>query len=113
MMTTAENSQQSNEENMRWRFVHRPMVALAIMIAVSGNAFAADMPTKAAPLTPAPAIPGWTFSLTPYAWAISLDGSATVKGRTTDVDANFFSDPRPYAISKRFVRIGCLGRSAL
>jgi len=111
MMTTAENSQQSNEENMRWRFVHRPMVALAIMIAVSGNAFAADMPTKAAPLTPAPAIPGWTFSLTPYAWAISLDGSATVKGRTTDVDANFFQILDHTQFPKNLFELAALGEA--
>src|SRR5215468_9760297 len=111
MMTTAENSQQSNEENMRWRFVHRPMVALAIMIAVSGNAFAADMPTKAAPLTPAPAIPGWTFSLTPYAWAISLNGSATVKGRTTDVDANFFQILDHTQFPKNLLELAALGEA--
>jgi hypothetical protein len=28
--------------------------------------------------------------LTPYAWATSLKGSTTVKGRTTDIDASFF-----------------------
>jgi hypothetical protein len=74
---------------MRWLFAHRLVASLAIMVGAWGSAFAADMPTKA-PMAPAPAIPGWTFSLTPYAWAISLDGSTKVKGRTTGVDANFF-----------------------
>jgi hypothetical protein len=65
--------------------------AFAITFGAAGSAIAADvaMPTKA-PLTPPPAIQGWTFSLTPYVWATSLSGSTTVKGRTTDVDANFF-----------------------
>jgi hypothetical protein len=63
-------------------------VALAA-VALTSAGHAADMPTKA-PIAPAPAIPGWTFTLTPYLWAINLNGSSTVKGRTTDVDANFF-----------------------
>ena len=73
--------------------VHRTIASIfsfAMVLGICSSAVAADMPTKAPPLAPPPAIPGWTFSLTPYAWAISLDGSATVKGRTTDVDANFF-----------------------
>jgi len=47
------------------------------------------MPAKA-PLVRAPALETWTFSLTPYVWATSLNGSTTVKGRTTDIDASFF-----------------------
>jgi hypothetical protein len=63
----------------------------ALAVGMSGWAIAADvaMPTKA-PITPPPAIQGWTFSFTPYVWATSLTGSTTVKGRTTEVDANFF-----------------------
>jgi len=63
----------------------------AIALGLSGAASAADMamPTKA-PLAPPPAIEAWTFSLTPYAWATALNGSTTVKGRTTDIDASFF-----------------------
>lgn len=61
-----------------------------VAIGMTVIAHAADLPTKAPPLTPAPAIPAWTFSLTPYFWTTSLSGSTTVKGRTTDVDANFF-----------------------
>jgi len=67
----------------------RIIASFAITIGVSGAAMAADMPTKA-PITPPPVIQGWTFSLTPYVWATSLSGSATVKGITTDVDAGFF-----------------------
>jgi hypothetical protein len=31
----------------------------------------------------------WRFSLTPYAWAISLDGDATVQGQKSPVDIGF------------------------
>ena len=58
-------------------------------IGTSVAAHAADMPTKA-PITPPPAIQGWTYSLTPYFWATSLNGSTTVKGRTADVDVGLF-----------------------
>ena len=67
------------------------IAGLAIALGISGAAIAADvaMPTKA-PITPTPAIEAWTFSLTPYVWATSLNGSTTVKGRTADIDASFF-----------------------
>ena len=53
-------------------------------------AMAADLPS-APPAQPKPPVfsPGWTFRLTPYAWATSLNGSQTVKGRTFNVDASF------------------------
>ena len=62
---------------------------MVVAIGMSVAAHAADMPTKA-PITPPPAIQGWTYSLTPYFWAVSLNGSTTAKGRTADVDAGFF-----------------------
>ena len=67
------------------------IAGLAMALGVSGAAIAADvaMPIKA-PIAPAPAIEVWTFSLTPYVWATSLNGSTTVKGRTADIDASFF-----------------------
>ena len=56
-----------------------------ILFAISVSAaHAADMPVKA-PIAPAPLIDRWTFSLTPYFWAISLNGSSTVKGRTAEI----------------------------
>jgi len=63
----------------------------ALALGASAGAIAADvaMPAKA-PLVRAPALETWTFSLTPYVWATSLNGSTTVKGRTTDIDASFF-----------------------
>ena len=63
----------------------------ALSICLSGAAMSADtapMPRKAiaAPVAvPSP----WIFSVTPYFWAPSLNGSATVKGRTTDADVSF------------------------
>jgi hypothetical protein len=48
----------------------------------------ATMPTKAI-VSPAPAISPWTYSVTSYAWLTSLNGSSTVKGRTTDINAGF------------------------
>ena len=62
---------------------------MVVAIGMSVAAHAADMPTKA-PITPPPAIQGWTYTLTPYFWATSLNGSTTVKGRTADVDVGFF-----------------------
>ena len=68
------------------------MAGLTMAFGLTGAASAADvaMPTKAPPLTPPPVLEAWTFSLTPYAWATALNGSTTVKGRTTDIDASFF-----------------------
>jgi hypothetical protein len=69
------------------------LAASAFGIVLSASALAADlprMPTKAAPIAPAPVIDGWTFKLTPYAWAPSVSGSTTVKGFTTDVNASIF-----------------------
>jgi len=36
-----------------------------------------------------PAESGWEFTVAPYLWAISMDGSVTVKGLKADVDASF------------------------
>ena len=61
--------------------------ALALGIGIS-HATAADIaaPAKA---PPSPAIDAWSFSLTPYGWLTALDGSTTVRGRTTYVNASF------------------------
>lgn len=67
-------------------------IAMAMGLCVSNGAMAADipMPIKSLPMKPAPAIDTWSFRFTPYIWATSLNGFATVKGYTTDVDASFF-----------------------
>jgi hypothetical protein len=74
------------------------------------TAHAADMPTKA-PITPPPAIQGWTYSLTPYFWATSLNGSTTVKGRTTDVDAGFFDILDHTQFPKGLFQLAALGEA--
>lgn len=67
--------------------------ASLLVIGFSGIAAAADaapprrMPVKAAP-PPVPIDP-WTIRFSSYFWAPSLNGSSTVKGRTTDVDVSF------------------------
>lgn len=73
----------------------RPICAAAALVAANGvgiavpatSAVAADLPAIAAP---APALPAWTFFATGYAWLPSINGTSTVRGRTTDVDATFF-----------------------
>jgi hypothetical protein len=86
--------------------------AFAIMLGLCGGASAADvsMPTKA-PITYPAAIQGWTYSLTPYFWATSLNGSTTVKGRTTDVDAGFFDILDHTQFPKGLFQLAALGEA--
>jgi hypothetical protein len=51
---------------------------------MSGPAFAADF---AEPPTPADK---WEFSFTPYGWMINVNGDITARGRTVDVNEDFF-----------------------
>jgi hypothetical protein len=77
----------------------RLAVGLAVGIFVSGTAMGADiapMPTKAT-VAPAPVFNPWTFNVMFPAWTPSLHGSTTVKGRTMDVDAGFYTDILPNA----------------
>src|SRR6478672_2114739 len=68
------------------KFVIAAVAALGCTI----PAMAADLPTAPAAQPKPPTFsPGWTFRVTPYAWATSLNGSQTVKGRTVDVNASF------------------------
>jgi hypothetical protein len=85
-------------------------VGALIAIGTSGAAHAADMPTKA-PITPPPVIQGWTYSLTPYFWAPSLNGSTTVKGRTTDVDAGIFDILDHTQFPKGLFELAALGEA--
>ncbi len=78
---------------MKFLLLPRPIgliAAMAMTVGITSGAIGADvaLPTKA-PLAPAPTIETWTFSLTPYLWATSLNGHTTVKGVTTDVNAGF------------------------
>ena len=61
----------------------------ASLAGLSGHALAADMPMPAKAPVVAPALETWSFSLTPYAWLTALNGSSTVRGRTTNLDASF------------------------
>jgi hypothetical protein len=81
-----------------------------VAIGMSAGAYAADMPIKA-PITPPPAIERWTFSLTPYLWATSLNGSTTVKGRTIDVDASFIDIVEHTEIPKNLFQLAALGEA--
>ena len=65
---------------------------LGCVVGYAGALHAADMPVKAPQAAPVPAYNPWRFDLTPYAWMPSLNGSSTIKGHTTDIDATFFGD---------------------
>jgi len=95
---------------MRFPLLRKTVFSLVIALGINGGAIAADMPTKA-PLAPAPAIPGWTFSLTPYAWAVSLNGSLTVKGRTADVNVGFFDILDHTQFPKDLFELAALGEA--
>jgi hypothetical protein len=61
-------------------------VAVGGLLSISAAATAADLPVKTiAPQT----APAWAFYATPYFWALSIDGTSTIKGRSLDVDATF------------------------
>jgi len=85
-------------------------IGALIAIGASIVANAADMPVKA-PIIPPPVIQGWTYSLTPYFWATSLNGSTTVKGRTTDVDAGFFDILDHTQFPKGLFELAALGEA--
>jgi len=77
---------------MRIPSSHFPVAHLtALLIACcGGSAIAADMAVpRKAPIALPPAIETWSFRLTPYVWMTSINGSTTVKGRTSDVSASF------------------------
>ncbi|SFK51786.1 outer membrane protein [Methylocapsa palsarum] len=48
-------------------------------------------PLFAAPqfIPAAPPAPGWQFTLTPYMWAMGLNGTTTTRGQTVDTNASF------------------------
>ncbi|MCJ7593187.1 MAG: hypothetical protein MUO52_00260 [Desulfobacterales bacterium] len=71
--------QKLNENRMGKRtFWFVVVVAVFIMAVVCTPAVASE-----------PDEDGWEFAFTPYLWALSLDGSATVKGHKSDVDMSF------------------------
>lgn len=52
---------------------------------VGTASFAADLPPR--PTPPPPHVPAWTYIAMPYAWLPSVNGTTTVKGRSTKIDA--------------------------
>lgn len=76
------------------KFITRASTAAIVGASLcAGVANAADispaMPVKA--MAPAPFNP-WKIDVTPYFWMPSLNGSSTVKGHATDIDATFFGE---------------------
>ncbi|HEX5998660.1 MAG TPA: hypothetical protein VFZ16_04575 [Hyphomicrobiaceae bacterium] len=66
------------------------LAAGAVLLGATGTAAAADLGAgpPVAEERPPPSPSAWTFSFTPYSWLSGLDGSTTVRGRTTDIDAD-------------------------
>lgn len=74
-------------------FVLGSFVIVATLCWLSTDSQAADLPSGGgyayvAPVAVAPS--GWQFRFTPYAWAPSVVGDATVRGHTVDIDASFW-----------------------
>lgn len=76
-------------ETLGIRFLATVMVSLAGALAPINTASSADvaLPVEAPPVPVQSG--GWTYTFTPYAWLPALNGSSTVRGQTTDVDASF------------------------
>jgi hypothetical protein len=68
----------------------RALAALSALLGAAAMAAAADLDPGPAvserQVEPAPR--PWTVSFMPYAWLTGLNGHTTVKGRTTDIDAD-------------------------
>ena len=79
----------------RMRFSANRLFSFAIVLTAllcgAGGAGAADLPIKPAPmaLPPQPPVEAWQFTVMPYFWAPSLNGTSTIRGRTADVDVTF------------------------
>jgi hypothetical protein len=77
-------------DRIRKRFVLKSLVLLTAFIAVgAGPVLGADVSVPAKSPPPAILQDSWVFIATPYGWLPSINGSSTIKGRTTDVDATF------------------------
>jgi hypothetical protein len=66
------------------------LAALSALLGAAGTAAGADLgsgpPAYEERMRAAPR--PWTLSFTPYSWLAGLNGHTTVKGRTTDIDAD-------------------------
>jgi hypothetical protein len=70
-----------------------PLLFLGALSWVSTSSRAADLPSADAYALAAPvnvASSGWQFRFTPYAWAPSVTGDATVRGHVVDIDVSFW-----------------------
>jgi hypothetical protein len=66
------------------------ILPLGLLGGGTNGPLAADLgPPPPAPVIEAPAVPGWTYRVTPYGWLTALDGTQTVRGRSVKVDASF------------------------
>ena len=73
-------------------FLGLPVALGGLLLAITSTA-AADLYTGASrdmALEPLPSPSQWQFDFTPYAWLIGVNGNATARGRTVDIDASFF-----------------------
>ena len=76
---------------MRWAATL--LLVHAALSAFSRGSYAADLPPGNGYVNPAPTLSspsGWQFRVTPYAWAPSVNGDVTVRGRTVDIDMSFW-----------------------
>jgi hypothetical protein len=65
------------------------LTLLGALLGAAGTAAAADLGGPSAlEKTPPPTSQGWILSFTPYGWLAGLNGHTTVRGRTTDIDAD-------------------------
>jgi hypothetical protein len=66
------------------------LVPLGLLAGGTNGTLAADLgPPPPVPVIETPAVPGWTYRVTPYGWLTSMDGTQTVRGRSVKVDASF------------------------
>jgi hypothetical protein len=65
------------------------IIATSLLVSVC-SAGAADLPVKpAVAFQPQSAAETWQFTVMPYFWAPSLNGTSSIRGRTADVDLTF------------------------
>jgi hypothetical protein len=70
------------------RCLSRVLLSLPLLAIATQAGVAADVSVPA-PAVAAPMPPSWSFRVTPYGWLISLNGTQTVRGRSSKVDASF------------------------
>ena len=73
-------------------FLGLPLALGGLLVSIT-SAATADLytgPPEDMAVEPLASPSRWQFDFTPYAWLIGVNGSATAKGRTFDIDASFF-----------------------